>query len=219
MSIADPGWKLIGVGFVAAAVLGFVWPPWVLLGLSFSAFSAYFFRDPVRTTPPDPDAAYSPGDGRVLKVSREGPGEITTLRIFLSVFNVHVQRFPFSGKVLKVHHQEGTFKIASLAGAVKNDRKVLTLERPEGVAVLEQITGAVARRIRCYVNIGDEVVQGQRWGIIYFGSQVAMHLPKGWEFCVKPGDRVVGGETVVARRVASKVEGSPEAAAAKGNTA
>ena len=176
LPVAPFGYKMIGIGLGMAVVLGLVARSWAAasLGLAFALFSVYFFRDPERQILTDPDVAYSPGDGRVLSVGREGPGETQTLRIFLSVWDVHVQRVPLQGRVEKIDYQKGSFKIASADEARLNERNAVTLGTDHGTVVVEQIAGFVARRIRCYLQEGEEVRQGQRLGIIYFGSQAAL---------------------------------------------
>ncbi|MBI4386312.1 MAG: phosphatidylserine decarboxylase [Elusimicrobia bacterium] len=144
---------------------------------------------------------YSPGDGRVLSVGREGPGDITTIRVFLSIFDVHVQRMPCSGRVDRVWRQPGAFRAAMKEEARLNERNIVRIvpEGARGPVIVEQIAGYVARRIECWVREGDEAGAGQRYGIIYFGSQVALHLSGRVAPLVRSGDRVVGGVTEVAK--------------------
>jgi phosphatidylserine decarboxylase len=134
-------------------------------------------------------------------VAKEGPGDVVTVRIFLSVFNVHVQRNPVSGTVEKVHYQPGKFAMAMADEARENERAVVTVAvagRPEKL-VVEQIAGFVARRIRTWLKPGDAVVAGARYGLIQFGSQAAVHLPASAEALVVPGDLVTGCLTPIAR--------------------
>lgn len=187
-----------GIGAARGALCGLA--P-ACIGVIFAAFCAYFFRDPERPLPNDPSRIFSPGDGRVLSVGREGPGETITIRIFLSVFDVHVQRNPCSGTVEKLHYQPGKFHMAMAAEARENERSVVTLAvegRPDKL-VVEQIAGFVARRILTWLKPGDRVSAGGRYGLIQFGSQAAVHMPASAEELVKPGDRVVGGVTPIAR--------------------
>ncbi len=172
----------------------------LLTGASlFTAFCVYFFRDPERPLPSDPRKIYSPGDGRVLSVAREGPGDVQTVRIFLSVFDVHLQRAPCAGTVEKVQHVAGSFAAAMKEEAKANERCVMTL-LPEGRRdrlVVEQIAGLIARRIECWPKEGQGLKAGERYGIIYFGSQAAVHFPASARCLAAPGDRVVGGVTVI----------------------
>lgn len=189
----------IGLGLAVAG--GWVCAPLAAPGVLFAAFCGYFFRDPDRTPPADPALILSPGDGRVLTVAREGPGAVTTVRIFLSVFDVHVQRLPVSGTVEKVHYQPGAFHMAMDKEARENERSVVTV-RVEGrseTLAFEQIAGFVARRIHTWLKVGDKAVRGERYGLIQFGSQAAVHLPESAEALVKPGDRVAAGLTPIAR--------------------
>src|SRR3990167_7072555 len=185
MKIARQGWKFVATGLVVMAmglVLVFsdaLIPGIILLilGADFAAFCVYFFRDPERPLPTDPGKIYSPGDGTVLSVAREGPGDIATLRIFLSMFNVHLQRAPCSGRVKQVHHQSGSFAAAMREEAKVNERCVMTV-MPGGrrdPLIVEQIAGLIARRIECWPKPQERLTAGQRYGIIYFGSQAAVH--------------------------------------------
>lgn len=208
MKIARQGWKFVAFGFGAMGLGLFLiaglqlFIPGILLtmlGAGFAAFCAYFFRDPERPLPGDASKIYSPGDGTVLSVAREGPADIVTLRIFLSIFNVHLQRAPCSGRVKQVHHQDGSFKAAMSAEAKANERSVMTI-MPEGrkdPLIVEQIAGLIARRIECWPKVDERLTAGQRYGIIYFGSQAAVHFPVSARCLVAPGDKVVGGVTVI----------------------
>lgn len=167
------------------------------LAFGFAAFTLYFFRDPERELPTD-DRIYSPGDGVVLSVGREGPGDVMTCRVFLSVFDVHIQRVPFAGRVTKVAAVPGSFAAAMKDAARGNYRVVMTIEPAgKGPLVVEQISGLIARRIECWRKPGDEVRTGEKYGIIYFGSQAAVHFPAGSRCTVKAGDRVAGGLTPI----------------------
>ena len=206
MKIAPQAWQFV-VPAVAAGAAGM----WLMgrpstaipgalfsfLAFGFAAFTLYFFRDPERELPAD-GRIYSPGDGVVLSVAREGPGEVMTCRIFLSVFDVHIQRAPCAGRVTKVAEVPGSFAAAMKDAARGNYRVVMTIEPPkQGLLVVEQISGLIARRIECWRKPGDEVKTGEKYGIIYFGSQAAVHFPAGSQCTVKVGDRVVGGLTPI----------------------
>ncbi len=208
MKIARQAWRFL-IPAAAAGSLG-LWltgrPGASLFGallafvaFGFALFTAYFFRDPERTPPTDASKIYSPGDGVVLSVAREGPGDTVTLRIFLSVFNVHIQRAPCAGKVAKVQVVEGSFAAAMKDAARFNARVVMSIDPGAGRALLvvEQIAGLVARRIECWPRPGDRLASGQRYGIIYFGSQAAVHFPAGSQCTAKPGDVVTGAVTEI----------------------
>lgn len=206
MKIAPQAWQFVVPAVAVGA--GGMWlmgrPSTVLpgtllsfLAFGFAAFTLYFFRDPERELPAD-DRIYSPGDGVVLSVGREGPGDVMTCRIFLSVFDVHIQRVPYAGRVTKVAAVPGSFAAAMKDAARGNYRVVMTIEPAgKGPLVVEQISGLIARRIECWRKPGDEVKTGEKYGIIYFGSQAAVHFPNGSACTVKVGDRVVGGVTPI----------------------
>jgi len=205
MGFAPVGIKLIAGG-VAAAVVGgvimgccrWVGMPLLFLGLFLAGFSAYFFRDPERPKVFAPGEIACPADGTVLTVKNEGTPGITVVRIFLSVLNVHVQRSPLAGKVEKITFTQGKFAIAYKPEAVENQRNRIRITGTGGrVVEVEQITGSIARRIACYVTEGQEIKIGERVGMIYFGSQVAVYLPESVKVLVKPGDKVAGAETVL----------------------
>ena len=209
MRIAKVGWFIIARGVIGAAAgfllsrfPGFYLGGYVLmvLGVAFALFAAYFFRDPERPLPQDPGKIYSPGDGRVLSVEQEGHGGAVTIRIFLSIFNVHIQRAPCTGTVKDAQYFHGGFRAAMAKEARQNERCVIHLA-PEGrdcVLVVEQIAGLIARRIECWVGAGDSLVAGERYGLIRFGSQAALTVPAGTFIRVVPGDRVQAGITPIA---------------------
>lgn len=197
---------LAGMAVLAFGVIKHATPLFALgcvvavLGTAFTGFCVYFFRDPDVPMPTDSEKLYSPGQGRVLTVAEETPG-VMTLRIFLSIWDVHVQRAPCSGSVKGVVYQPGSFKAAMVDAAKANERSIMTIA-PEGRpdVVVEQIAGLVARRIETWPKQGERLTAGQRYGIIYFGSQAAVHLPKDKAvFLVEPGDRVLVGITPIAQ--------------------
>lgn len=201
--LAGPGLKFTAAGLLAclpAPFLGGWGAALAALGLGFAAFSAYFYRDPERSADYDPLKVYSPADGTVLTVGREGPGDTVTVRIFLAIWNVHVQRSPFAANVEKVHYQRGGFAMAMKPEARMNERNAITLAQGDFRVTVEQIAGFVARRIACWVATGQAVAAGERIGMIHYGSQVAVHLPGACRIHVQPGQPVAGGLTVLAER-------------------
>ncbi len=168
-------------------------------------FVLWFFRDPERTAPPGADIVVSPADGRVMSVgpaAGEGfmGGTATRVTIFLSVFNVHVQRAPVAGRVGHYSYMPGRYLAAWREEASSsNERASLGIETGDGPVMVRQIAGLVARRIVTYPREGDGVAKGDRIGLIRFGSRVDLFLPPEWEMTVEPGDVVRGGETAVAR--------------------
>jgi len=207
LPIATDGWRFIlplGVLGAAFLALGRWWS--VSTGLFLlvaGGFCAFFFRDFDRLTPADDYAIYSPGDGKILEVGLAGEGEQRgwrIVRIFLSVFDGHVQRSPVKGRVTKIDYKKGTFLDArDIRAHIDNEQNAVSIESGRGVVVVKQIAGLIARRIVCWVRPGGELEQGQRYGLIRFGSQVDVLMPESVEVLVKPGERVVGGETVLAR--------------------
>lgn len=169
-----------------------------------AGYCAYFFRDPERRIPSDEAAILSPGDGRVLEVSQEIEadflrGRAQAVKIFLSVFDVHVNRAPLAGEVVYLKHQPGEFHPAMKAESSRENEQNLIGIQGRANVLMKQIAGAIARRIVCRVQKGQKVSAGERIGLIRFGSQVDLFLPLSAAVQVKPGDRVVGGETVIAR--------------------
>ena len=205
MGIVPEGFKLLCVGSAVAVLGGLicVWSRWIgapilALGALFTLFSAYFFRDPVRDKVFAPGEIACPADGTVLSVRTEDDPEVIVVRIFLSVFNVHLQRSPMEGKVESVTYTRGKFAIAYKPEAVKNERNLIRITGENGrFAHVEQLTGSIARRIVAYVKAGETVKAGGKIGMIYFGSQVALYLPKGTTILVNPGDKVYGAETII----------------------
>lgn len=205
--IASDGWRFIIPLTLLSA--GFIWlrQDWSLWLSGFlilaALFCAYFFRDFDRATKIDPSAVYSPGDGRILEVARLTEGEQKgklLIRIFLSVLDGHVQRSPVDGKVSAVSYRKGIFLDARDPLAhVQNEQNIVTVSTSKGSIDVTQIAGLIARRIVCWVKVGDSLKQGERYGLIRFGSQVDLVLPVDVEPVVKVGDRVWGGSTVVAR--------------------
>lgn len=206
MPIAPIGIKIVICGIVAMAAGGLLlkWCFWLglpilVLGAIFTAFSFYFFRDPERPKVFSANEIACPADGTVMTIRNEGTPGITVIRIFLSIFNVHVQRAPISGTVSETKYTKGKFAVAYKPEAKDNERNLIAITGKDGRKVeFEQITGAIARRIACYVSEGQEVGIGERVGMIYFGSQVAVYLPENAKILVKPGDKVAGAETVLA---------------------
>ena len=174
-----------------------------LLFLILTLFCIYFFRDPERTVPKDLSYIVAPADGKVLEIVQEYSPQmrekVTVIKIFLSIFNVHVQRSPISGKIAQIDYKEGKFLDArNPKASEENENNSITIESENCKMVVKQIAGLLARRILCWVNVGQSVGVGERLGLIQFGSQVDLYLPKNMEILCGPGDRVTGGETVIA---------------------
>ena len=197
--------RWIFVVLVAAAGLSFFllpWAGWIFVALT--AFTLHFFRDPERTVPDDPRAIVAPADGTVADVitDAKAPAEGLPLRIgiFLSVFDVHVNRTPIAGSVVSTEQRNGKYLDARHpdASALNAFRNWIFRGQTRTVAV-RQITGAIARRIVPWAGPGDALAKGARFGMIRFGSRTELFLPPGCEILVERGQRVKGGSTVVAR--------------------
>jgi phosphatidylserine decarboxylase len=182
------------------AVVAYVTRPLYGLPLLIVAlFCLYFFRDPNRSIPSGP-VAVSPADGKVVAVKAES-ASITRISIFLNIFNVHVNRTPISGKITGVSYHKGQFLVASREEASsQNEQNTVTVEGDGTRIVFKQIAGLIARRIVFNKKVGDTVAAGERIGMIKFGSRVDVELGPEWEILVKPGMRVAGGSSVIARR-------------------
>jgi phosphatidylserine decarboxylase len=164
-----------------------------------AAFCLYFFRDPDRAIP-DGAVAVSPADGKVVAVHAEDAAS-SRISIFLNVFDVHVNRAPIAGTVTNVEYTKGQFLVASREiASAQNERNTLTIEGAGTRVGFSQIAGLIARRIVCYKKPGDQVEKGERVGLIKFGSRVDIFLGPEWEITVKPGQRVAGGSSILARR-------------------
>jgi phosphatidylserine decarboxylase len=170
----------------------------ILLGL----FVFYFFRDPDRAIPTAPGTVVSPADGHVVAIVDESQDDVMGRRIsiFLSIFDVHVQRAPFAGKIVRVVYKPGKFQAAYRATASSlNEQNVIYMDTPQGRVVFKQIAGAIARRVLCWKQEGETVALGERVGMIRFGSRVDIWLPMDAQIVAKQGQRVYGGESVLAK--------------------
>lgn len=168
-------------------------------------FVTWFFRDPERSVPGGDGIVVSPADGEVIEVyetQEEQVGPCTKVAVFMSVFSVHVNRVPVSGTVRDVRYRPGTFRVASLGKKTEaNERMVIYIETDQGVFRVDQVAGLLARRISCWLNPGDRAVQGERFGLIRFGSLLECWLPAGFAATCERGQMVRAGESVIARRV------------------
>ena len=203
-------WVLVPLlaGLAAGVLYLFVWPGLPLLALAFvllflAAFMAYFFRDPQRTAPAEAGLVVSPADGKVTRIEKLSPAEAqspTVVSIFLSPFDVHVNRSPLSGRVLDVAYTKGRFIAATSDNAsLVNEQNALTIKGERMTVVCKQIAGVLARRIVCWKRPGDSLELGERFGLIKFGSRTDLVLPGGVEVLVRVGERVRGGVTIIGR--------------------
>lgn len=179
-----------------------------IIGFILTAWCVYFFRNPERHTPIIDDSIIAPADGVIQSIVEASPPqelglgdkEMTRISIFLSVFNVHVNRIPVDGKVIALHYHPGKFFNASMDKAsIHNERQSILLETSDKVQIAcVQIAGLIARRIVCDLEEGDEVKAGARFGIIRFGSRVDVYLPRKTAVLVCEGQTCIGGETILA---------------------
>ena len=195
------------IGYLSAAVLVF---------LALFVFS--FFRDPDRVIPVEPGAIVSPADGRVVVVTEEKnagrPGQ--RLSIFLAIWNVHVNRAPAAGTITNVEYRPGKFFAAMRERAsLENEQNVFTLSTEAGEMIFKQIAGLIARRVVSWKRPSEQVLRGERIGLVRFGSRVDVWLPKGAEIVVKVGEHVKGGSSLIARwptkRTSNRSEGKGSA--------
>ncbi len=203
--VAVEGYPFIGLFAFVTLILGLLgWGFLTFLCLCLTLFTVYFFRNPERVVPSVADAVVAPADGKVIfvgKVNEERcfQGESVKVSIFMSVFNVHVNRAPFSGKVVDMFYHKGQFLNASLDKAsLANEQGGIVLEAANGKRLLfVQIAGLIARRIVTYPVVGDLLQKGERYGLIRFGSRVDVYFPVDAEISVRLGDRTVAGETII----------------------
>src|SRR5271154_1942636 len=191
------------LAFVAAGVLvgWFAQPAWAVAPLLLAVFFLWFFRDPERVIPDAAGAVVSPGDGKVTEASivTVGGEKQVRISIFLSVFDVHVNRSPIAGVVREVRYQRGKFLNAmSQASAEQNEQNIVRVEGDGQAVIFKQIAGLLARRIVFHPKIGERLERGQRVGLIKFGSRVGVLLDSAASLQVKVGDRVRGGASILA---------------------
>ena len=205
MPIAREGWPfiltLLGLGTLACLRVPVLGGLLVVLGL----FVAFFFRDPERKPPPDETLVLAPADGKVVRVAAAtdpnpcGSGA-TQVSIFLSLFDVHVNRAPVAGRIAALEYRPGQFLPAfDERASDRNEQNAVTLESDRGPVFLKQIAGLVARRVVFRKRVGEQVARGERVGLIKFGSRVDLVLPRQVEVLVRVGDRVRGGSSAVGR--------------------
>ena len=206
------GFKFVLAGAAATVLLFLLWTSGGWVGAAVTLWLVYFFRDPWRVTPTRPGLLISPADGTVVSIATAPPpqelaiGEDAFARIgiFLSIFDVHVIRAPLGGKVTALRYTKGRFVNASRDEASRhNERLAIRLATPEGPEIaFVLVAGMLARRIVCDLREGQEVGTGQRIGIIRFGSRVDVYCPESYVPMVIAGQQMVGGETVLADRLA-----------------
>jgi len=204
--IVKEGLPFLGLALMASVAfwIGGWWPLSVFF-LALFLFIAFFFRNPERLAPVGAQLVCSPADGKVIFVGLAKENEfikeeVQKVSIFMSIWNVHVNRVPIDATVKNIKHHRGRFMAAfEDRASEENERNCMLLETAKGVKiVLVQVAGLVARRIVCYPNVGAFILKGQRFGLIRFGSRCDIYFPKEAQILVKKGDTVLGGETLLA---------------------
>ncbi len=202
--VASEGWIFIlplVIVTVLLFILGWRYPGYTVLALT--VFVLFFFRDPERAVPQGDNLVVSPADGRVIVVKdifepTYLKQDVKQISIFLSVFNVHVNRAPIGGSVETVKYNPGKFHVASVDKAsLDNEQTAMVITQGGRKVLVKQIAGLIARRIVCYPKPGDSLSRGERYGLIRFGSRVDIFLPRDAELRVKVGDRVKGARDVI----------------------
>ena len=210
------GWPFVGIFVVITLILAWLWLPLFGIGLILTGWCAYFFRDPNRTTPDDQTIVVSPADGVIQSLkARVPPPELEMgdeprpcVSVFMNVFDVHVNRTPVPGEIVRKAYHAGKFLNASFDKASdENERQSYRMQTEQGHQVaLVQIAGLVARRILSFVHEGQSVEAGERVGLIRFGSRCDVYLPEDVVPKVIIGQRAVAGETVLAHLTGEQVE-------------
>lgn len=204
--IAREGWPYIGLLVVFAVILAISpYRYYLPLPLMLAVFITYFFRNPERTIPQEEGVILAPADGKVMAVNEVWENEYfhaqcIQVSIFLSLFNVHVNRIPLGGKVEWLSRSGSTYLPAyKINAAATNVSNTVGIISAYGKIMVVQITGMIARRIVCWLQPGDTVAAGERFGLIKFDSCTQLYLPVDAEVLVAPGDKVKGGETIIGR--------------------
>ena len=210
------GHKFVAIGLAITAVLFLVWQPLAWIMALVTCWIIYFFRDPDRVTPLREGLIISPADGRVSLIETVSPPETlgigteerVRVSVFLSVFDVHIQRAPLAGRIVKSIYNPGAFLNAALDKASEeNERRTIVIETAQGLKIaVVQIAGLVARRIVTFATEGESIGVGERFGLIRFGSRVDTYLPVGAVPLVSVGQRAIGGETVFADTTSTEPE-------------
>ena len=205
------GFKFVLAAVLAALLLFLVWTPAGWVAAVVALWMVYFFRDPWRVTPTREGLLVSPADGIVTSVTparpppelEMGDAEVARIGIFLNIFDVHVTRAPVGGRVVALRYTKGRFVNASHEEAgLNNERMAIRVAPPEGPEIAYvQVAGLIARRIVCDLREGQRIATGQRMGIIRFGSRVDVYCPPPYVTMVVAGQRMVGGETILADRL------------------
>ena len=205
--IHPDGWPFVGIAAVATLILFLAWQPLGWIGLGATLWVAAFFRDPWRVSPRVPGLALAPADGEIVAVDEASPPPeldmeptpMLRIGVYLGPLDVHINRAAVAGRVTRIAYRKGAFGAAREAPAGdENERNAIRVAGPLGATAQVQIAGRIARRIRCDLVEGQEVIAGQRIGLIRFGSRAEVYLPADWVPLVAVGQRAVAGETAIA---------------------
>jgi len=203
-TLAEARW-ILAILFFLALVSWFLNAWLSLLFFVLILYTLFFFRDPDRNTPADRNAVLAAADGTVTDISEVEESEVLKTRmrrvgIFLSIFDVHTNRAPIEGRITYRQHHEGLCLDArSPDCSEKNEAMTWGIENPRATVVVRQLTGAIARRIVAWADVGDQLAKGERFGMIRFGSRTEVYLPLTASVLVKAGEHVAGGSTIIAR--------------------
>ncbi|WP_120496265.1 phosphatidylserine decarboxylase [Kiloniella sp. EL199] len=218
--INKAGWPFVGGALALSVGFALIWKPLAIVGLIIAAFCTYFFRDPERQTPLREGLVVSPADGHISAVETAvppaelnmGTEPLMRVSVFLSVFDVHVNRVPATGKITELAYHHGAFLNAALDKASElNERMSVKMETNDGKEIaFVQIAGLIARRIICNLTLDQEVKTGERFGLIRFGSRTDIYLPNGVAPLVAVGQQMVGGETVIADLLSDEAQRETE---------
>jgi len=203
-TLAEARW-IFGILFLLALFSAFLGLWLALLFLLLIGYTFFFFRDPDRNVPTDPNAIVAAADGTVKDISEVEETEVLKAKmrrvgIFLSIFDVHTNRAPIDGRIIYRQHRKGLCLDARNPDcSEKNEAMTWAIENPRATLVVRQLTGAIARRIVAWADVGDQLGKGERFGMIRFGSRTEVYLPLAANVSVKVGDHVAGGSTIIAR--------------------
>lgn len=204
--IVREGWMFIAIPALLSVVCFLL--HWIIPGLVFAVlalFCLFFFRNPTRTIPQEAGVVVAPADGRVMDITRmEEPlfmnGEAVRISIFLSLFNVHINRMPVDGMIEIIQPVSGLYLPAyNVEAGSKNQRNYIGISSDVGRLIVVQITGAIARRLVCWAKVGQYMPRGERFGLIRFGSCTEVYLPSHADIKVAVGDKIRGGNSVIAK--------------------
>ena len=206
--IHPEGWKFAFIFFVSSLFMSLIYLPLAYVGYLLTLFTLWFFRNPERKTPKNSNYIISSADGKVCLIDNAippqevqlGSNQMLRICVFMNVFNVHINRSPIEGKIDKVIYKKGSFFNASLDKASeKNERSSMIISNTNGTQlVVVQIAGLIARRILSFVSDNQYLDQGERYGLIRFGSRVDIYMPLNSSINCKVGDKVIAGESVLA---------------------